>query len=220
MKNLEPKRAKWIRLRMGILCGVMGLAGGGILSAAYRVQVEDGMSWREAAEKQRQRRLHIEPKRGTMFDRNGTALAVSIDVPSVSADVVDMLRAVDGKVAQEATLKDAATRLGAVLSIDPQELFAKLASKHRFVWLKRRVSSEEAAQIRDIADPRKPQPIRGLAIEGEGHRYYPARELAGVPSWASWRRTGRGRTASSSRWTTSFAATSRSSRASATGRAT
>ena len=26
MLNLDPKRARWIRLRMGILCGAMGIA--------------------------------------------------------------------------------------------------------------------------------------------------------------------------------------------------
>ena len=88
MKNLDPKRARWIRTRMGVLCGVMGIALGGIVSSAWRVQVEDGPEWREMAEKQRQRRLHVEPKRGTIYDRNGTPLAVSVEVPSVSADVV------------------------------------------------------------------------------------------------------------------------------------
>ncbi len=34
MKNLDPRRARWIRMRMGILCGVMGLALGGIVSSA------------------------------------------------------------------------------------------------------------------------------------------------------------------------------------------
>ena len=43
----------------------------GIVSSAWRVQVEDGPEWRDMAEKQRQRRLHIEPKRGTIYDRNG-----------------------------------------------------------------------------------------------------------------------------------------------------
>jgi cell division protein FtsI (penicillin-binding protein 3) len=66
VKNLDPARARWIRTRMGVLCGLMGLALGGIVSSAWRVQIEDGPEWREMAEKQRQRRLHVEPKRGTI----------------------------------------------------------------------------------------------------------------------------------------------------------
>ena len=180
MRNLDPKRAKWIRLRMGVLCGVMGLGLGGLVSSAYRVQVEDGPKWRETAERQRQRRLHIEPKRGTILDRNGTPLAVSVEVPSVSADVVELLRGVDGAPAQEAALRDASTRIASALNLDANELYGRLATKHRFVWVKRRISGEEAGLLRDLGDPKKqPHPVKGLAIEGEGHRYYPGRELAG-----------------------------------------
>jgi cell division protein FtsI (penicillin-binding protein 3) len=180
VRNLDPRRARWIRTRMGVLCGLMGLALGGIVSSAWRVQVEDGPEWREMAEKQRQRRLHIEPKRGTVYDRNGTPLAVSIEVPSVSADVVEMLRGVEGKPAQEAALRDWAARLAQTLSLDAAELYARLAARHRFVWIKRRVSGDEASAVRDLADAKKqPHPIHGLSIEGEGHRYYPGRELAG-----------------------------------------
>jgi cell division protein FtsI (penicillin-binding protein 3) len=180
VKNLDPRRARWIRTRMGVLCGLMGLALGGIVSSAWRVQVEDGPEWREMAEKQRQRRLHIEPKRGTIYDRNGTPLAVSIEVPSVSADVVEMLRGVEGKPAQEAALHEYAGRLAQTLSLDAAELYARMAPRHRFVWIKRRVSGDEASAVRDLSDPKKlPQPMRGLSIEGEGHRYYPGRELAG-----------------------------------------
>jgi cell division protein FtsI (penicillin-binding protein 3) len=180
VKNLDPRRARWIRTRMGILCGVMGLALGGVVSSAWRVQVEDGPEWREMAEKQRQRRLHIEPKRGTVYDRNGAPLAVSIEVPSVSADVVEMLRGVDGSAAQEATLHDVAGRVARALSLDESDVYAKLAPRHRFVWLKRRITSQETQAIQDLAEAKQPlHPVRGLAIEGEGHRYYPARELAG-----------------------------------------
>jgi cell division protein FtsI (penicillin-binding protein 3) len=163
---------------MGILCGVMGLALGGIASSAWRVQVEDGPEWRDLAEKQRQRRLHIEPKRGTIYDRNASPLAVSVEVPSISADVVEMLRGIEGAAAQDAALHDAAARLSQVLSMDPNEVYGKLQPRHRFVWVKRRITGDEAAAVRDLADPKK-HPIRGLSIEGEGHRYYPGRELAG-----------------------------------------
>jgi len=181
MRNLDGKRARWIRVRMGVLCGIMGLSLGVIVSSAYRVQVEDGAAWRELAEKQRQRRLHVEPKRGSIFDRNGQPLAVSVEVPSIVADVAEMLHGVDGDGPQKVVLQDASVRIGAALSMDSKALYDKLATRRRFVWLKRRASSEETAAIRDLSDPKKQaRPIHGLAIEGEGHRYYPGRELLGT----------------------------------------
>ena len=180
MRNLDPRRARWIRLRMGILCGAMAIGLGGFVSSAYRVQVEDGAQWRETAEKQRQRRLHVEPKRGTIYDRNGTALAVSVEVPSVSVDIVEMLRGIEDPAQQSMVLKDAAVRIAQGLQLDANELYEKFATKRRFIWLKRRISSDETDFIRALGDTKKQvRAIRGLAIEGEGHRYYPGRELAG-----------------------------------------
>ena len=180
MKNLDGKRARWIRVRMGVLCGVMGLSLGVIVSSAYHVQVEDGLAWRELAEKQRQHRLHVEPKRGSVYDRNGQPLAVSVEVPSVVADVAELLHGVEGDGPQTVVLKDAAVRLAAALSLDANEVYQKLATRRRFVWLKHRASSEEVTAVRDLADPHKQiKPMRGIAIEGEGHRYYPGRELLG-----------------------------------------
>ncbi|MDF2696127.1 MAG: Cell division protein FtsI, partial [Labilithrix sp.] len=188
MKNLDPARAKWIRVRMGLLCGLMALGLGGFVSSAYRVQVEDASSWKEAAENQRQRRLHIEPKRGGIYDRNGAALAASVEVPSISADVVEMLKGIDGQNAQGAALIEFSTRIAAALGMDPSDVHQKLASKRRFVWLKRRVTAEEAQAVRDLGDPKKQTPgvtgpgkgtVKGLGVEGEGRRYYPGRELAG-----------------------------------------
>jgi cell division protein FtsI (penicillin-binding protein 3) len=158
----------------------MAVGLGGFVSSAYRVQVEDSAPWRETAEKQRQRRLHVEPKRGTIYDRNGTALAVSVEVPSISADVGEMLRGIEDPAEQASWLKEVAGRLAQGMSLDANELYARLATKRRFVWIKRRVSSDEADFVRAVGDAKKQvKPIRGLAIEGEGHRYYPGRELAG-----------------------------------------
>ncbi len=190
MKNLDPARAKWIRVRMGLLCGLMAVGLGGFVSSAYRVQVEDAAAWKDAAESQRQRRLHIEPKRGGITDRNGTPLAQSVEVPSISADTIEMLKGVEGESAQASAITEISARLGAVLKVAPSEIQQKLTNKKRFVWLKRRVTAEEAQAIRDLGDPKKQPPgagmlaagkglIKGLAVEGEGRRYYPGRELAG-----------------------------------------
>jgi cell division protein FtsI (penicillin-binding protein 3) len=99
-------------------------------------------------------------------------------VPSVSLDGVELLRGADDK---RATIigKDAAMRIAKALSLDESEVERKIAVRRRFTWLKRRVSQEEVEAVRALSDPKSPLPIRGLTIEGEGHRFYPNRELAG-----------------------------------------
>ncbi|RYG86410.1 PASTA domain-containing protein, partial [bacterium] len=75
---------------------------------------------------------------------------------------------------------DAATRIAQALSLDAAEVLRKLSQKGRFAWIKRRISNEEASLVRELSDPKvSPKPVRGLVIEGEGHRFYPGRELAG-----------------------------------------
>ncbi|MCC6645388.1 MAG: transpeptidase family protein [Polyangiaceae bacterium] len=179
MKNLEPERARWIKRRMGVICGLMAVACGMIVSSAYRLQVEDGPEWRDLAEAQRQRRMHIAPKRGTVYDKNGVALAVSVEVPSISADAYEMLRGVDEK-RTPTRVREVATLVAGALGLDAAEVEAKIRARRRFVWLKRRVSAEEVGRVRALSDPKKTaNPVRGLQIEGEGRRYYPNRELAG-----------------------------------------
>jgi cell division protein FtsI (penicillin-binding protein 3) len=178
VKNLDPKRSRWIRVRMGLLCGLMGIGLGGIVSGAFRVQVDDGDQWFELAERQRQRRLHIQPKRGTIYDRNGAPLAESVEVPSVSLDAVEMLRGIDDKYLKM-RVDQYASRIAEALSLPVEEVADKLTRRRRFAWLKRRISEEEVQKIRELGDRNQRYPLTGLTIEGEGHRFYPNRELAG-----------------------------------------
>lgn len=178
MKNLDPKRARWIKIRMGILCGMMALGLGTVVSGAYNIQVEDGDSWLDLAERQRQRRLHVQPKRGAIYDRNGAPLAESVEVPSISVDAVEMLRGVDEKYVPAAIQRNS-ERIAEALHLPVEEVTEKLQRRRRFVWLKRRVSDEEATAVRALGDRAQRYPVRGLTIEGEGHRFYPNRELLG-----------------------------------------
>jgi cell division protein FtsI (penicillin-binding protein 3) len=178
VKNLDPARARWIRIRMGMLCGFMGLGLGAIVSGAYRVQVEDGDQWLELAERQRQRRLHIQPKRGTIYDRNGAPLAESVEVPSVSVDAVEMLRGIDSKYLPM-RIQQYSERIAAALDLPVPEVVDKLKRHRRFAWLKRRISEQELANVKALGDRAQRYPIAGLTVEGEGHRFYPNRELGG-----------------------------------------
>jgi len=175
----DEKRRRYVRLRMGMLCGLLALGLGLVVSAGWDLMVGDGAAWRELAESQRQRRLHVAPKRGGVYDRNGSALAVSVEVPSVSLDAVELLRAVPSQQVP-VVARDAANRIAAVLGIDAAQVERRILAKRRFAWLKRQISAVEADKIRELsADSQGDKKIRGLVVEGEGRRYYPRRELAG-----------------------------------------
>ncbi len=179
MKNVDPARLRGIRIRMGLLCAVLGLGLGAVLNGAYNVAVEDGEGWRSLAEKQRLRRLHITPKRGTIYDRNGTALAVSVEVPSISVDAVEMLRGIEEQYLA-VRIDHYAQRISEALSLPVEDVREKLARHRRFAWLKRRVTPDEVEAVRALGDVGERYPIRGLSVEGEGSRFYPNRELAGA----------------------------------------
>ena len=180
MRSLETPRGRYIRLRMGILCGLLAFGLGLVVSAGWDLMVKDGPAWRELAEKQRQRRLHVVPKRGTIYDRNGSALAVSVEVPSVSLDSVELLRGVAPQKIP-VVARDAANRIAKALSLDPAVVERKILAKRRFSWLKRRITAEEAEAIRRMSSSKVmgDDRVRGLMVEGEGKRYYPRREIAG-----------------------------------------
>src|SRR5690606_14115876 len=151
---------------------------GAIVSSAWSVQVEDGAEWRAMAERQRNRRLQVTPKRGAVYDRNGTPLAVSVEVPNAVLDAVELLRSADDERAK-LIARDAAQRIAKALSSDPEPIEKRILQRRRYIRLKRRLSEAEVMAIRELSDPKSPSPIRGLSTEGEASRFYPNRELAG-----------------------------------------
>src|SRR5262249_58916386 len=116
--------------------------------------------------------LHIQPKRGAIYDRNGAPLAESVEVPSVSMDAVEMLRGIETRYVPM-RIQQYADRLGQALDLPPAEVAEKLKRRRRFAWLKRRISEAEVQKIRALGDRAQRYPIAGLTIEGEGHRFYP-----------------------------------------------
>lgn len=178
MNRIRTREGLWIRLRMAVLCGILAGGLGVVVSSGFHLTMVDGAEWRDLAEKQRERRLHVSPKRGTLYDRNGSALAVSVDVPSVSMDAYELLRGVTLQN-QPGAARAAGNRIARALSLDPALVERKILRKRRFTWLKRRISRDEAEAVRRLMRGEDGQPrIRGLIVEGEGRRYYPRRELA------------------------------------------
>jgi len=178
VNNVDPQRARMIRFRIALLCALLTSGLGVVLRGAWNIEVADGEAWHALAEKQRLRHLRVAPKRGTVYDRQGTPLAISVEVPSVSVDAVEMLRGIEDQYLERA-INGYAERVGAALHLDVDKVAAKLRRRRRFAWLKRRVTPDEIEAIRALSDRSQRHPVRGLIIEGEGRRFYPHRELAG-----------------------------------------
>lgn len=161
---LHDRRRRWIRARMALL-GIAVLVGAGFVSArAWELTMVHGPALREMAEAQQLRDIRLAPKRGTIFDRHGTELAVSVDVESIFANP-RLMRS-------EGVDTDAvAARLAAVLNVDRDAIARRLRLDRYFVWIERQVRPREAAAVRALGIP-------GIHMTDEARRFYPNRDLA------------------------------------------
>src|SRR4051812_31110043 len=79
------KKDKSLAKRVCVLIAVMVLWGGAIGTRLYSLHVVHSVDYKERAERQQQRTLEVSPRRGNIYDRNVSELAVSIKVDSVFA---------------------------------------------------------------------------------------------------------------------------------------
>ena len=110
-------------------------------------------------------RVEMPAHRGLITDRRGDVLALSTPVDSVAANP----RVLQADTSQLVALAKA-------LRVDAGALRAKLArySQRQFVYLKTRMPPAEAAHVMAVA---RSQKLRGLHIERQYKRYYPAGEV-------------------------------------------
>lgn len=146
--------------RLIILGAVLFLWVAAVLGRLVYLQVVKYQFFLNLASRQTRRVMDVEPRRGTIYDRNGTELAMSIDVDSVFAvpsEIPD----------QEST----AQILANVLNLDAQDLLARLRSQRNFAWMKRKVDAETSDRLRELN-------LRGIYFQKEPKRFYPKRDLA------------------------------------------
>ncbi len=125
-----------------------------------RLQVVKYGDFVQRAQRQQNRTIPVQPRRGNIYDRNGYALAMSIDVDSVFA--------VPSEVHDQETT---AVILGRVLDMAPQEIVARLQSNRNFAFIKRKIDADTANRVRELN-------LRGIYFRKEPKRFYPKRELA------------------------------------------
>jgi cell division protein FtsI (penicillin-binding protein 3) len=112
------------------------------------------------AQHQQQRVFEISPMRGTIYDRKGRELAVSLPMDSVFGDPAEM-----NDVEMVARL------LSRVLDAPAEDIETKIRQARTPVRLAKKLSPEAVQRITDMN-------LRGVFFQKENRRVYPQRELA------------------------------------------
>ncbi len=167
-RRILPPRAKpnlvW---RRRLLVGVLSAAFVTLSAAVFYRQVIETDFLRTEGERRYLRDAEIAARRGMIMDRNGEPLAVSTPVETVWAD--------PRRLAEHL---DALAPLASVLGLDASALREKVAANRErgFIYLKRRVSFDEARQVREVIARHQ---ISGIDFETEYRRFYPGAEVFG-----------------------------------------
>lgn len=109
------------------------------------------------AKKQHNFFIAIEPRRGTIYDRNMKPQAVNLAYDSVYASP-NMMKAREKF--------EAAHKLGQILKIDPGMLYKRLMKGKAFVWISRKIDPEQSEQIKQAK-------IKNIGFVKESKRCYP-----------------------------------------------
>lgn len=150
-------------MRLIALFVLVILAFGGMGVRLVQVQILEGDRFQALAAEQRERDIEIPARRGTIFDRNGEPLGISVDLNMVYTD--------------PAWVEDPTTtavQVAKVLKLDPEEVEAKLRGAvpgDRFEYLARQVLPKTAKKIEALDLP-------GIYMKTEPKRYYPGGRLA------------------------------------------
>src|SRR5579862_2088170 len=131
-----------------------------ILSRLTYVQLFCYSEYLAKAQRQQERIFEISPKRGTIYDRKGRELAVSLPMDSVFGDPAEIADV------------DAVSRLlSRVLDVSSDDLADKLRQAKTPVRMARKLSPETVQRITDMN-------LKGVFFQKENRRVYPQRELA------------------------------------------
>jgi cell division protein FtsI (penicillin-binding protein 3) len=137
------------------------LWGAAIFGKLFYLQVLKHEKYARLALEQQMKMVEVPGPRGSIYDRNGQPLAMSVPADSV---YVNPKRLPDLKVASDI--------LAPVLSLDAEQLHARLKSAYNdkkrrgFCWVKRKITPAEAADLRSLRLP-------WIEFQVESQRHYP-----------------------------------------------
>jgi cell division protein FtsI (penicillin-binding protein 3) len=153
--KMAPVTRLYAFLLVFLLCSIA------LVARAVNLQVIDTEFLQDQGEARYLREVEVATRRGNIRDRNGEPLAVSTPVDSVWVNPKELLQAPD----------DIAP-LARVLGVEAEEVERRLTQRadREFVWLRRRLHPDVAAEIEALA-------LHGVFLQKEYRRFYPGGEV-------------------------------------------
>ena len=139
------------------------------------LQLVQGASLKEGMYNQLIKSETINPKRGTIYDTTGKALAVSAQVDTVSIDPSSIIVKND----EEATkvLKEKVAKgLSEIFELDYEETLAKVSRESTYATIAKRVENDKIEQLKKWME--NEDIYTGINIDEDTKRYYPYENLA------------------------------------------
>jgi len=131
-----------------------------LISRLFFIQFFKSSYLKGIAAKQYNLYVELEPRRGTIYDRNLRPQAININADSLYAVPVD----IDDK-------EDFIKKLSSVLKLNYIYLKNRVYRKKSFIWIARKLPAEEASAVRELN-------LKGAGFIKESKRCYPNGSLA------------------------------------------
>ena len=154
MEQRSP-RARWVVI---FLLAVVWM--GAVFARVTYLQLFRYSEYFSKAQRQQMRIRETRPKRGSIYDRNGHELAVSLPMDYCFAD--------RSEISDSSMV---ASLLARIVNESPDDIEAKLDDPHPFPVIARKLTPEIAARIESLN-------LRGVYVSKEPVRVYPQRALA------------------------------------------
>lgn len=132
------------------------------------IQLVQGEQLRKEAYIQQNMGRVINPKRGTIYDRNGKELAISASVETVSVNPQDIRKNAVG-------LEYIAEKLAEILEMDKSKVLVIISRNTNFEFVKQKVDKEVGNAVRKW---REEEQLIGIYVDEDSKRFYPNGSLA------------------------------------------
>ena len=141
-----------------------------IIALTVRVgwlQFVEGASLKELATRQQTINEVISPKRGSIYDTNGKALAISASVDTISISPL---------LIKDANKERVAKALSDIFELDYEDILSKVNSSSSVITIAKKVEQDKVTELKEWMSKNKIS--SGINIDEDSKRYYPYDNLA------------------------------------------